>query len=61
MTNVFDHVVAEKAHGEVVVTADDAGEDRDAGHCEEDVLHDLGTVHCFLEQTLQSSNQFFKL
>ena len=43
--NVLDHVVREQAHGEVVVRPDAASEHRDASHCEENVLHNLGTVH----------------
>lgn len=43
--DVLDHVVGEQAHGEVVVRPDAASEDRNARHREEDVLHDLGSVH----------------
>ena len=48
VSNVLNHVVGEKAHCEVVVTADDASEHRHAGHSEENILHDLGSVHFVL-------------
>ena len=43
--DVLNHVVAQQSHGEVVVAADDACEDREASHGEEDVFNDLGSVH----------------
>lgn len=44
--HIFDHVVGEETHSEVVVTADNAGEDRDARHQEEEILDDFLSVHC---------------
>ena len=58
VTNVLNHVVREKAHCEVVVTADDASKNRHAGDSEENILHDLGSVHFVLFVSFKS---IFKL
>ena len=46
--DILDHVVAEEAHGEIIVTADHAREDWNAGHREEQVLNNLLSVHFVL-------------
>ena len=45
VSDIFDHVVGEQAHCKVVVAANHAREDRDASHCEENILHNLSAVH----------------
>lgn len=42
---IFDHVIAEESHGEVVITADDAGEHTDAGDAKKEILHDFRAFH----------------
>ena len=44
--DILDHVVAEEAHGEIIVTADHTSEDRNTSHAEENILNNLGSVHC---------------
>ena len=47
VADIFDHVVAEEAHGEIIVTADHTSEDRDACHAEENMLNNLCSVHFY--------------
>ena len=56
VVDVLDHVEREEAHGKVVVTSDYACEYRDASHGEENVLHDLSSIHIYLFLVLLFSN-----
>ena len=45
--DILDHVVAEEAHGEIIVTANHTSEDRDASHAEEKMLNNSCSVHFY--------------
>ena len=45
--DILDHIVAEEAHGEIIVTADHTCEDRNTSHAEEYILDNLCSVHFY--------------